>query len=119
MPDRIDWANNPKKACVIPLPEKLESVPIVYAFPGATRDYLDGFIDKFKGIIVVSYGSGNVSEEMYYAIKNLIDGGIKVVLVTNCKYGGVFSEYGGTGGNQSLKDIGVIMAHDLTPFQVT
>jgi L-asparaginase/Glu-tRNA(Gln) amidotransferase subunit D len=108
--------NNPKKACVIPLPDKLESVPIVYAFPGATRNYLDGFIDKFKGIIVVSYGSGNVSEEMYYAIKNVIACEMKVVLVAHCNYGGVFSEHG---SNQSLQDIGVIMAHDLTPFQVS
>ncbi len=89
--DRIDWANNPKRANVIPLPEQLESVPIVYAFPGATKDYLDGFIGKYKGIIVVSYGSGNVSEEMFLAIKNAIGNSVKVVLVTNCKYGGVFS----------------------------
>ena len=35
----------------------------------------------------------------------------------DCKYGGVFSEYGGIGGNQSLKDIGVIMADDLSAYQ--
>jgi len=73
------------------LPEKLESIPIVYAFPGATKDYLDGFINKYKGVVVVAYGSGNVSENMYYAIKSVIDNGLKVVLVTNCKYGGVYT----------------------------
>ncbi len=37
--------------------------------------------------------------------------------MTKCKYGGVFSEYGGIGGNQSLKELGVIMASDLNPYQ--
>jgi L-asparaginase/Glu-tRNA(Gln) amidotransferase subunit D len=26
-------------------------------------------------------------------------------------------KYGGVGGNQSLKNLGVIMAHDLNPYQ--
>ena len=76
---------------MIPLPEKLASIPIVFSFPGATLDYLDGFINKYIGIVVVAYGSGNVSENMYHAIKNVTENGLKVVLVTNCKYGGVFS----------------------------
>ena len=88
----IHWTNNPKKSKIIPLPDKLESIPILHAFPGATKDYLDGFIDKYKGLIVVSYGSGNVSENMYYAIENVIKNSVKVVLVTNCKYGGVYAE---------------------------
>ena len=89
----------------------------MHAFPGATKDYLDGFIGKYTGIVIVAYGSGKVSENMYYAIKNVIENGVKVVLVTNCKYGGVFSEYGGFGGNQSLRDLGVIMAEDLNQYQ--
>ena len=115
--NRIDWLNNPKKSIFIPLPEKLEPVPIVYAYPGATEDYLDGFVDSVKGIVVVGYGSGNVSEPMFNAIKRVTSKGLKVILVTNCKYGGVFHEYGGIGGNQSLKELGVIMADDLNPYQ--
>lgn len=115
--NRVDWLNNPKKSLIIPLPKTLESIPVVYAYPGATADYLDGFINKYKGIVVVAYGSGNVSENMYDAIKNVIENRVKVVLVTNCKYGGVYAEYGGKGGNQSLRDLGVIMASDLNPFQ--
>ena len=30
---------------------------------------------------------------------------------------GVYQEYGGIGGNKSLKDIGVIMADDLNAYQ--
>jgi L-asparaginase len=57
--NRIDWLNNPKKSSIIPLPDsldKLVSVPIVYAFPGATKDCLDGYISTFKAIVVVAYG---------------------------------------------------------------
>ena len=116
-PNSIVWLNNPKESLVIPLPSRLQSVPIVYAFPGATVDCLDGYANKFKAIVIVAYGSGNVNENMYYAIKNVIESGVKVVLVTNCRYGGVYAEYGGLGGNQSLRDIGVIMADDLNPYQ--
>lgn len=115
--NRIDWRNNPKKSTIIPLPNTLESVPIIYAYPGATVDLLDGLIENHKAIVVVSYGSGNVSENMYHAIKKACENGVKIILVTNCKYGGIFAEYGGIGGNKSLRDIGVIMADDLTPYQ--
>ncbi len=60
--NRIDWLNNPKKSSIIPLPDRLDKlvpVPIVYAFPGATNDCLDGYIDRFKAIVVVAYGRYN------------------------------------------------------------
>lgn len=100
---RIEWLNNPKRCKIIPLPSKPElmsSVPIMYAYPGATENCLDGFVScGFKAVVVVAYGSGNISSNMYYAIQKAIrQGGIKIILVTNCKYGGVFAEYGGIGG---------------------
>lgn len=115
--NRIDWLNNPRKSVIIPLPKKLANVPMVYAYPGASSDFLDSFIGRFKGLVVIAYGSGNVSVKMYEAIKKVIENNMKIVLVTNCKYGGVYQEYGGIGGNKSLKDIGVIMADDLNPYQ--
>jgi L-asparaginase/Glu-tRNA(Gln) amidotransferase subunit D len=37
------------------------------------------------GVVIVGYGTGNVSEPMYYAIQKAIKSGLKVILVTNCK----------------------------------
>ena len=54
---------------------------------------------------------------MHHGIKNVTENGLKVILVTNFKYGGVYAEYGSIGYNQSLRDLGVIMASDLNPFQ--
>ena len=108
--NRIQWLNKSNRSTIIPLPNKLEPIPIVYAFPGATEECLNSYINKFKGLVVVGYGSGNVSNQMYYAIEKAIKNKVKVVLVTNCKFGGVNSEYGDIGGYQSLKDLGVIMA---------
>lgn len=116
--ERIVWLNKSKKTTIIPLPKKLESIPILNAYPGATENYLDGFLNgSFKGVVIVGYGSGNVSDNMYYSIKKAVEHSLKVVLVTNCKFGGITSEYGGIGGNQSLKDLGVIMANDLNAYQ--
>jgi L-asparaginase/Glu-tRNA(Gln) amidotransferase subunit D len=138
----VVWLNKSSRSTIIPLPGKLESVPICYAYPGDCEHSLDGYVGKFKGIVVIGYGSGNVSNNMYYAIKRVISNGLKVILVTNCQLGGVNSEYGGIGvkrlksfhkkvlnlfklifgyfylkGNQSLKDLGVIMAQDLNAYQ--
>ena len=54
--NRIDWLNNPKKSVLIPLPKKLAKVPIIHAFPGATEELLDGFINKYPGVVVIAYG---------------------------------------------------------------
>ena len=109
-PNRIDWLQTPHICKLVPLPDEMPaSIPIVYSFPGATADCLDGFVDKFKAIVVVAYGSGNVNENMYLAIKKLIKTyGIKVVLVSNCKYGGVYAEYGGNGGKRRKKHVHLV-----------
>lgn len=110
---KIEWMNEANRfsSGYIPLPNQgLEPVPIVYAFPGATVDYLDGYIGKFKGIVVSGYGSGNVSDNMYYAIKRAIEGGLKVILTTNCRFGGISTEYGGIGGTH----LDLILSKSLT-----
>jgi L-asparaginase len=96
--NNVVWLNKTTRCGHIPMPQKLEAVPVVYAYPGAGETYLEGYIGKFKGLIVIGYGSGNVSDNMYYAIKRAVQNGLKIVLTTNCKFGGISSEYGGIGG---------------------
>lgn len=100
--NNIEWLNPPKKSPIIPLPSRLElisSVPIIYAYPCATSNFLDGFRNNgFTAIVIVAYGSGNVNDATFTAIKRVIDAGVKVVMVTNCRYGGIFADYGGIGG---------------------
>lgn len=116
--DNIDWRKVLKRPLVIPLPNKLESIPIICAYPGAPDYLLDVFLNpNFKAFVIIGYGSGNVSEDLYFSIKKAIEFGIKVILVTKCQFGGVSPEYGGIGGNQSLIDLGVMMANDLNAYQ--
>lgn len=101
--DKINWLNNPPRSEIITIPQDLQSVPIIYAHPGATSNYLDGYLGRFKSIIVVGYGCGNVSEHMYNAISNVMNNcdqskKISVILVTNCRYGGIREDYAGNGG---------------------
>jgi len=102
--ENIVWYNKASKCTKIPMPKKLESVPMLYAVPGATDSILDPFIDKFNALVVVAYGCGNVSNPMYYAIEKAINHGLKIILVTNCKFGGTSSEYGDIGGKIILND---------------
>lgn len=116
--DRIDWRKSLKRPVLIPLPNKLEPIPIICAYPGAPDYLLDVFLNKtFKAVIIIAYGCGNVSDDLYYSIKKAIDFGLKVILVTKCKFGGISPEYAGSGGNQSLIELGVLMAHDLNAYQ--
>lgn len=110
--EKIVWYNNPVLPSVIVNNlDNLLDVPVLFCLPGANYKYLN--LENIKGMVLVGYGCGNVNNETYELAKNAIEKGIVVVLVTRVENGGVFAEYAGIGGVQSMKDLGVITANDL------
>jgi len=97
--------------------KKLEAnIILIKMFPGlneATVKHLFSY-PHLKGLIVESYGSGNVTNKDWFikAIKNLIDNGIPVINVTQCSGGGVTMGLYET--SVELKKIGVISGKDCT-----
>jgi len=65
------------------------------------------------GIVVEGLGRGNVPPKMIPGIKEAINKGIAVVLISRCPTGRVMHNYGYEGGGNDLREIGVIFGGDL------
>lgn len=66
-----------------------------------------------KGIVIEGMGRGNVPPKMVEGIKEAIDKGLAVVLVSRCYEGRVLDTYGYHGGGKELRNLGVIFGDNL------
>ena len=71
-------------------------------------------VDMFKGLVIETYGSGNLTTEGWFiaALKKVVDSGVPVVNVTQCPGGSV--EMGLYETSAELKNMGVISGKDIT-----
>lgn len=66
-----------------------------------------------KGIVIEALGRGNVPPKMMDGIKNALDKGVIVVVVSRCFRGRVLDTYGYEGGGRALRDMGAIFGDTL------
>jgi len=96
---------------------KMESnILLVKMFPAmneATVNHLFSY-NEMKGIILETYGSGNLTNEIWFieALKDLVARGIPIVNVTQCSGGSVTMGLYET--STELKKLGVISGKDIT-----
>ncbi|XP_044265399.1 60 kDa lysophospholipase-like [Tribolium madens] len=91
------------------------NVGILTFFPTMTPSMLKLFLQPFDGIVIRSYGSGNIPSnqpELIQVLKNAIERGLLIINTTQCLEGAVSGIYE-TG--KILEDIGVISGYDMTP----
>ncbi|MBP3254553.1 MAG: asparaginase [Bacteroidales bacterium] len=113
-----------KQHLILPVPDKefkvydrlCRDVIIMKIHPAISKQYLDavGNIPELKGVVMETYGSGNAPTKDFFlqGIKNMIDKGITVMNVTQCKAGSV--EMGHYQASCDLRDMGVISGKDIT-----
>ena len=93
-----------------------KKVAIVRLFPGLDlAPYVDAFIaSKIEMVIMESYGSGNGPTDSSFlgAIQQLIDNGVMVLNITQCREGKV--EMGKYDTSQALLNMGVLSGADMT-----
>ncbi|MCF0210946.1 MAG: asparaginase [Bacteroidales bacterium] len=93
-----------------------EDIAILKVHPAINPSHLENIsnIPNLKGIVLETYGSGNAptNKEFIAAIKNIIDKGITVYNVTQCKAGKV--EMGHYAASYALREMGVISGKDIT-----
>ena len=97
--------------------KKLESnILLVKMFPGIDETTVNYLFDypEIKGLVLETYGSGNVTNELWFinALKKVISNGIPVVNVTQCSGGSV--DMGHYETSVELKKMGVISGKDAT-----
>lgn len=93
-----------------------EDVIIMKIHPAISKEYLQAVsnIKNLKGIIMETYGSGNAPTSKWFldGIQNIINKGVMIMNVTQCKAGSV--EMGHYQASCSLRDMGVISGKDIT-----
>ncbi len=66
-----------------------------------------------QGFVIEAFGVGNVTPSVFYAVKDALDAGIPVVLVSRCPVGRVEHMYAYEGAGRHLYEAGVVFADYL------
>jgi L-asparaginase len=98
------------------LNELEENVVILKLFPGINDAYIKQVVSAswVKGIVLETFGTGtvNLSDESVEVLKKAINGGVKIIAVSQCNVGSV--ELGKYEASSVLKEIGVLSGKDIT-----
>ena len=98
----------------VDLPKTLVKVPLFHTFPGDDGSSIKHAVDDgAKGIAVAGLGAGNVSKEVFEAVKYALSKDVPVVIGTRVYEGGVYPMYGSEGGGSTLMKAGAILSKDL------
>jgi L-asparaginase len=114
----VRWFNRPERPDPLPIPISLPEVDIVSCYPGADGSLVDASVrGGARGIVVVGYGIGNVNQAMFDAISRARERDVHVMLATRVPAGNVYPVYGGAGGGNSLKALGVVFGGSRLPWK--
>jgi L-asparaginase len=106
--------NDVIKTTKVDLPKSLVKVPLFHTFPGDDGSSIKHAVDDgAKGIAVAGLGAGNVSKEVFEAVKYALSKNVPVVIGTRVYEGGVYPMYGSEGGGSTLMKAGAILSKDL------
>ncbi|MDD2278005.1 MAG: type I asparaginase [Bacteroidales bacterium] len=91
-------------------------IAVLKLFPGITPQAVDAVLStpNIKAVILETFGSGNASTSPWFlkCIKGVIDKGVLVLNVSQCKAGGVDMDKYENG--LKLKELGVASGYDIT-----
>ena len=109
--------HTPKRTVGFSYSANIEShVALIKIYPGMSPQILDSLKDiGMKGVVVEGFGLGgmhNFRRDHTESIKKLMDAGIPVVLTSQCLYEQSTPDVYEV--SRSLKDAGVLSAHDMT-----
>lgn len=105
----------PRRVAALPLAAPEPRVHLFHAAAGSDPLPLEAALAAgARGVVIAGTGSGNVYEGWDRAVRDLLDAGVAVVLVSRCVGGRVSPTYGGPGGGRGLWDAGVVPGGDLS-----
>ena len=89
-------------------------VPIISAYAGMTDELIDMLdLEQLDGLIIQAFGAGNIPKETAQKLKNLLQKGIPVALVSRCFNGIAEPVYAYQGGGVQLQKSGVFFVKEL------
>ncbi|GAA4709255.1 asparaginase [Brevibacillus fulvus] len=90
------------------------NVPLIKAVAGMNPEWLQFLLDQpIDGLVVEAFGLGNLPPAVLPILKQLLQKGVPVLLVSRCYNGQVQDVYDYEGGGRQLKSMGVIFSNGL------
>ncbi|MDQ7824400.1 MAG: asparaginase [Candidatus Eremiobacteraeota bacterium] len=97
-------------------PRLVTEVFLLKVFPSLSNDAIDGLVSiGSRGIVLETYGTGNLPigpQGLVPGIRRAIEAGVTIVVATQCEMGSAEDLYP---SGKLLKEMGALMAHDMTP----
>lgn len=90
-----------------------ENAALVKFYPGMDRELLQIYFERFDGIVLEGTGLGHVSRDLIPVVEEGIEGGVPVVMTSQCIHGRICDRVYETG--RDLLDAGVIEGEDMLP----
>jgi L-asparaginase len=89
-------------------------VPLLKLYAGMDATLIEMSLKAgAEGLVIEAFGVGNVTPEVFYALKDVVLTGIPVVLVSRCPVGRVEHTYAYEGAGRHLYEAGVVFADYL------
>jgi L-asparaginase len=111
---RFTGTRSPRRQ--LPLPTTLPRVDIIPMYAGADEAALQAALARgADGLVIAAVGAGNVNQALFDGIKAALSRDVAIVIATRVPHGLVRPLYAYAGGGGSLREVGAIMAGDLTP----
>jgi len=109
----VRW--RPRRPPALPPAKPETSVHLLECAAGADPLPLRAVLDAgARGVVIAGSGAGNVHRDWEEPIREAIESGLPVVLVTRCGSGRILPEYGAPGGGRRLHEHGVVPGGDLS-----
>lgn len=90
-------------------------VAMVQAYTGMDAGILQHVAGQdLRGLALIAFGRGNVPPVILPALQRIIDAGMLVTVSSRCVAGRVSPRYGYEGGGLQLKNMGAVLAGDLS-----
>lgn len=95
---------------------KIETrVDLLQAYTGMDHTIIDHVCSRGpRGLALIAFGRGNVPPAIIPALHHAIDTGVLVTVSSRCVAGRVSARYGYDGGGLQLREMGAILAGDLS-----
>ena len=116
--DQVLMHRAPLRRLHVPLVSQvLPEVDIVSMYPGASARLLYAAAESAPGVVIQAIGTGHVNAAFFEAIKVLLNRGVKIVSASRILRGGTHPHYGMDGSSRRLRDLGVVLASDLSVWK--
>ncbi|MED4910258.1 asparaginase [Brevibacillus centrosporus] len=90
------------------------NVPLIKAVAGMDPSWLQFLLEQpIDGLVIEAFGLGNLPPAILPTLKQLLDKGVPIVLVSRCYNGQVQDVYDYEGGGRQLKELGIIFSNGL------